>query len=61
VPDGVGERPALNASRKSPRGSPNCWGVISNAPGTASSRYVMGLLAGIGRGSRILEWLRIPK
>ena len=31
-------------SRKTPRGSP-CWaGVISHAPGTASSRYVIVVL-----------------
>src|SRR5665647_323115 len=29
----------LNHSRKTPRGSPICFGVISHAPGTLSSRY----------------------
>jgi hypothetical protein len=39
---------ALNASRKTPRGSPRSVGVISQAPGTVSSRYSIVFLSVVG-------------
>src|SRR5450830_627992 len=39
-------------SRKTPRGSPCCRGVISHAPGTDSSRYVMTVPSVVGGGGQ---------